>query len=1292
MIFDVSPSQIECLDSKQLVELLKKLLHAEAQCSGISLRGVSVPLQITIADGGEDARISWVEGLDQTDYLPSRFCIFQSKATNLGEAGWKKEVWTKPSQKKDAKRELNDAVNQAIDEKGSYIGFTSAILIGSNKYNARIKGIKDGIRDAGSDPDQLKAIDIYDANKIADWVSKHPAIAIWLNERQSGLTLKGFQTVERLGKKADIASIPQVEDKASRFLIGSRDTVSHLERESSSENSLTFEQVKERITDYLSDSRKSIRVLGLSGVGKTRFVYEVLRDETTTAKTALVTSAIYCDFRDIGSQIFQIVQSLSETGNSALVVVDECSRETANKLCEIVETEGSNIRMITIGNDNQTIEKGSCLNLSVTPADDTLVEGIIKQRYPEADYSDINFIKDLSGGYPRIAVLATDNYSEGAPILKSVEDVVERILTGCGINRVEQIRAIECLALFTQLGADENISDEIDFVAENLARQTGDEMYEHLAYAAKQNLVGRHGCYFIAQPLPIAAFLGARRLDLLRVKTILNFIESAPSTLRESFLSQWRYFDSSKTAAIVAQKLLDRDGWCSSLEGLKTEIGSQCLSAIVHIDPDGVTDVIRHVYEDLSINDLKEAVTRKQSFFQVLEILAFRKKSFHVAAPLLMRLATLKDEIHLKNASSRFKQLFQLHLSETEADPLDRFAIIDQGLSSGDKRIILICIEALENSLKRNYFYGSGISTQIGSQPPFKEWKPEEWDEVFGFHRNGLQRLDNIRSQYKHFSIKCEKIFASSIRSLLCEDLFDDLEKILHKITKEKGIWTEAIKSVGDWLYFDKTEESKAFSQKVRQLYDELIPTNPIQRALLYTQFYGADIRDPDLSYDRDDRSTQDFEYSSRKAKEVAAEIAVDKQLLYRAIQEMVGKELNNVSSFTDELARGLEDPVEAFQFAVKEFESFNEKRGVQFLCGLLAGIDKMDSKTATQCIQIARKSESLKNQMVNIYTAVEISVERLKEIVQGVREGSISAKACVQFSFGRGLDNLKAENVISLVDELANNHGSEGMWASLKIIFMYQYNRETLDKQLANQIRQLVTSQALFEKARLATIDGHLFEQLILLIQKHYGIEDEFALELSNQVVRLCQVEDRQIFFALDSYYQNIIKLLVQEKPDLLWKTLSRFFEIATSSEIHELKALVGSPRHTFDGQSHNKAGILFGIAEAEFIDWAKVNPAIRAPFLCIFYPLIEIDGKDNKKWHPALERLTHDFGTFQEFRLALARRLDPNSWAGSRVPYFEMYLKLLKTWFDHPVSEMAFWAREFSRSLERQIDRERN
>ncbi|MBD2471541.1 hypothetical protein H6G90_28525 [Nostoc sp. FACHB-145] len=1281
MIFSVSPSQIEKLNSEQLVELLKKLLHAEAQRSGISLRGVSVPLQITIPDGGEDARISWTGGFEQTDYLPSRFCIFQAKATDPKPAGWKKEVWTKDSKKKGAAPKLNEAVIKAIAENGSYIGFTIAVLIGS-KYDERIDGIKQGIREAGANPDQLKTVDIYDANKIADWVSRYPAIALWLNEKQSGLSLKGFQTVEAWGRKAEIISISQVEDKASRFFIGS---------EIIADNSLTFDKVKERIGDFLTDFTKSVRVIGSSGVGKTRFIYEVLRDTTTTAKIALTTSAIYCDFRDIGSQIFQIAQNIAESKNSTLMIVDECQRDTAAKLCEIITSEGSKLKVITIGNDNQPIEKDNCLNITVTPADDALIEGIIRQRYPNADYSDVNFIKNISAGYPRIAVLATNNYSEGFPILKSIEDVVERILAGCGINRPEQIRAIECLALFKQLGVDESVSHEIDFVATKLARQTGDEMYEHLAYAAKQNFIDYRNQYFNVQSPPIAAFLGVRRLDLLRPQTIINFIENAPPALRTSFLEQWRYFDVSKTAAKVAHQLLTRDGWCGSLEKLKTEIGSQCLNAIVHIDPDGVADVIDYVYKNLAIDNLKEAVTRKQDFVQLLSILVSRKRYFYIAAPLLMRLAAIKDENYLNNAANRFKQLFQLHLSETEAEPDDKFEILKQGILSGDKRIINICIDALDNTLKRNYFSGSGISYQIGNQLPFKEWSPKIWGEVFDFHRSGLQKLDYIRSQYEEFSIKCENIIARAIRSLLYENLFNDLEIILHKISNDKEIWLEGIKGVGDWLYFDRTKATEEFSQKVRKLYDELLPTDPIQKALLYTKFWHADIRNPDINYDRENKSTHDFEYSERKAKETAAEIALDKELTKLAIQRMIGEELHSVFLFAHELAMKLEDPVELFQFTINEFEASLEKKGLNFIRGFLSGIDKRDPEAANKCIAIALKSDALKHEKVNIYRSVEISLKRLNEIVQNLREKSISAADCRYFSYGQSLDRLNPEDILILIEELTSNHDSEGLWASLEIISMYQDSGDKLNIKLAKKIEKIITSQELFNHTVSVTQDGYLLEQLILLIQKYYGIEDDFAIGISNQIINLCKSENYQFINELDNYLRTIIQILVKEKPLILWERISYFFEVSTPLETYYLEALIGTPKHSFDQQANNKEGALFGIPDEECIKWAKVNPKIRSSFLCTFYPVIQKDESNNNNiWHPAMEKLTHEFGAFEEFRTALRKRFRPNMLSGSIIPYLQAYLIPLKTWFEHPIPEMSIWARDMYHLLERQIDRE--
>ena len=83
MIFESDPDQIKQLDSLTLVKLMKRLMLSECHLIAIPLRGANVPLQITVADGGENGRVEWIGGIDVTNYFPSCFCIFQSKAQDL---------------------------------------------------------------------------------------------------------------------------------------------------------------------------------------------------------------------------------------------------------------------------------------------------------------------------------------------------------------------------------------------------------------------------------------------------------------------------------------------------------------------------------------------------------------------------------------------------------------------------------------------------------------------------------------------------------------------------------------------------------------------------------------------------------------------------------------------------------------------------------------------------------------------------------------------------------------------------------------------------------------------------------------------------------------------------------------------------------------------------------------------------------------------------------------------------------------------------------------------------------
>lgn len=70
MIFETTADQITRLDPSQLVNLMRRLIHAEAVKTEIPLYNAHIPAQITVADGGEDGRIkcAWSSRTGNTNF------------------------------------------------------------------------------------------------------------------------------------------------------------------------------------------------------------------------------------------------------------------------------------------------------------------------------------------------------------------------------------------------------------------------------------------------------------------------------------------------------------------------------------------------------------------------------------------------------------------------------------------------------------------------------------------------------------------------------------------------------------------------------------------------------------------------------------------------------------------------------------------------------------------------------------------------------------------------------------------------------------------------------------------------------------------------------------------------------------------------------------------------------------------------------------------------------------------------------------------------------------------------
>jgi hypothetical protein len=1296
VIFEVLPAQVESLNSQELIELLRRLLHSEAQLAGVNLSAVSVPMQITVADGGEDARIKWDGGMEKTDYLPNRFTIFQAKATDPGKAGWMKEVWSKATVKRRKARrkkkgaqsrlrmkaprpKLNQAVATILDARGAYVGFTSAALVGS-KPAAYADAIRDGIKKAGKDPRKIATIEVYDANKIAAWASRHPAVALWVNEGRSGLALGGFQTIRNWGGRDDVKTVALVNDTAARYVLGGQ-LVDEFEKEPAVGNVLTAQQATERIFQHVSESQASVRLFGPSGVGKTRFVYELIRRADSVGKTALGTSAIYCDYRAVGQTLLEVATTITRLGVPATIIADECPLEVAQQLDEIVRVPNGRLRLLTIDLGDTPLRRAGCLNMAVRPGDDSLIDGIVRARLPNATNPEVEYVRNLCGGFPRIAVLATDSYSQRSAVLGSIGDVVDRILEGGGITDRDDLRAIETLALFDRLGFEGEVSSEIDYVAEHLLETSGDRMYESLARASREQLVDRRSRYVSAQPFPIAAYIGLRRLDLMRPASLLRFIGAAPEGLLASMFRKWRFFDSSRVATKVAEHLTGPEGKFGSQESLLTSFGAECIDMLTHLVPDAAIDTLQRTLGALSIEELERVERPRRPIVSALEKLVFRSRSFAAAARLLLKLAAAENERWSNNATGQFIQLFQLQLCGTEVAPDQRFAVLDEALVSADQRIVDVCLEALQRTLGTHHFTRLGDIEKLGSRPPLKDWAPTEWRQVFDFHRGGLTRLMKLRGEKKALAERCEKIIASHLRGLLHPEMFNDIEELIDQITKENGIWLEAIEALGDWLYFDRKGAPTEFSKKVRDLYGRLLPTDPITAALFYTKFWPGDIRDPDKEYETTDG---DFDYSTRQARKVAAEIANDAEQTRKAVRTMAALELHNVFPFAHELASRSGDPEAVFALTLEVFSASAEKRHTQFIRGVLSAIDARDKQMADRCVQLALDSHAFDGQTVNLYTAVSMTPQRINEIVGTLRDGRLTSGECAFLSYGRGLDGLIPTQFAPLLDELEKNHGAQGRWTVLEIISMYLHGRPQTDATLVDFIKRVTTSEDLLTGTRQANRDGYLFERLVERIQKQGQIDEEYARNLSSQIVRLCQINDYAVFSALDDAVRKTVRLLANDHPAAIWEPLARFFEIATPIERHQLENLTGPPRGNV-----TLAGPLFGIPEDLVANWVASDPAHRVSFPLQFFPLFD-DGGNGPVWHSSIERLASRFGHVTEFLDSVARRLYPRSWSGSLVPYLRSYLRPLESWFNHGVPEVAQWARDAYRSMERQIERE--
>ncbi len=137
---------------------------------------------------------------------------------------------------------------------------------------------------------------------------------------------------------------------------------------------------------------------------------------------------------------------------------------------------------------------------------------------------------------------------------------------------------------------------------------------------------------------------------------------------------------------------------------------------------------------------------------------------------------------------------------------------------------------------------------------------------------------------------------------------------------------------------------------------------------------------------------------------------------------------------------------------------------------------------------------------------------------------------------------------------------------------------------------------------------------------------------------------------------------------PDVSYGRYGRIFNLYKAL-VHNLEQVLGVGQ-----EKEGCEAVVTEVPENELVTWCTDNspraPAIIAKLVPVF------KNKEEAKWHPLAQRLIDEFGDLEEVRSRLSMNLWSFSSWGSRAPYYERRIQLLKTILKHRCKEVRTWA----------------
>src|ERR1017187_2980324 len=272
-LFHITGHDIAQLGDDDLRELVGMLCESDYRAAGLRTTGITWGGNQDAADGGLDVVVQDNFEPPESSSIPRKYTGFQVKRPKMVASDILMEM--KPRGK------LRDSIKDLIKEHGAYIIVSSQ----ASTAHSALKNRKEAMRLAVSEVSDHENlfIDFYTCDRIATWVRLHPSLILWVRNK-IGRPLAGWQPYGNWSNSKTEANISYILDEGIRL---------YSDRVLGDNGQNPVEAINS-LRQKLSHPKTCIRLIGLSGVGKTRFI-QALFDEQIGINALASNKAIYTD-------------------------------------------------------------------------------------------------------------------------------------------------------------------------------------------------------------------------------------------------------------------------------------------------------------------------------------------------------------------------------------------------------------------------------------------------------------------------------------------------------------------------------------------------------------------------------------------------------------------------------------------------------------------------------------------------------------------------------------------------------------------------------------------------------------------------------------------------------------------------------------------------------------------------------------------------------------------------------------------------------------------------------------